>query len=231
MKRRWQKLLKLYREVGLRRTVLQLLRMLSSYVWQRETVFIRGRIIDDQTSAGSNEPIGVSPVECMTLQFPSDIDAIEHELPASFRDSPDRLKERLQEGCIVILACKRRKKNHGHEILGYLIAEKGVFSALGRKRNVAPDVLYGHYIEVLPEYRRMGIANFLNQNMEEYARGNGLRKYYSVVSTKNRIAARTLGRKNRENLGSVERVTIMGGLYVWQTPWQQIENILNKLDA
>jgi ribosomal protein S18 acetylase RimI-like enzyme len=229
--RRWQRLLELYRKGGLRETALELFRKLAKSVWHREAVFIRGRIIDDQTSAGGNEPIGVSPVECMTLQFPSDIDAIKHELPASFRDSPGRLKERLQEGCIVILAFTRRKEPHGHEILGYLIAEKGVVSALGRKRKVAPDVLYGHYIEVLPEYRQTGIANVLNRNMEEYARRNGLRKYYSVVSTKNRIAARILRTKSRENLGKVERVTILGGIYMWETPGEEIERILRKLDA
>jgi ribosomal protein S18 acetylase RimI-like enzyme len=166
----------------------------------------------------------------MILQFPSDIDAIKHEMPASFRDSPGRLKERLQEGCVVILAFTRRKEPDGLAILGYLIAEKGVVSALGRKRTVAPDVLYGHYIEVLPEYRQMGIANFLNRNMEEYARRNGLRKYYSVVSTGNRIAARILRTKSRENLGKVERVSILRGLYVRETSWEEIEKILGKLD-
>jgi L-amino acid N-acyltransferase YncA len=228
--RQWQKLLEPYRKRGLRETALELFRKLAKSAWRREAVFIRGRIIADQASVDGSEESDGSPVDCMILQSPSDIDAIEHEMPASFRDSPGRLKERLHEGCIVILAFTRRREAHGHEILGYLIAEKGVVSALGRKRKVASDVLYGHYIEVLPEYRKMGIANFLNRTMEGYARRNGLRKYYSVVSTKNRIAARILRRKSRENLGKVERVSILRGLYVWETSWEKIEKILSKLD-
>jgi ribosomal protein S18 acetylase RimI-like enzyme len=206
----------------------ELLRKLAASVWNREAVFVRGRTIGIQTPNG--EKVHAGPVEFLTLQSPSDIDAIARELPASFRDSPDRLKERLEEGCVVFLARALQKNPRRHEVVGYIIAEKGIFSALGRKRKVAPDVLYGHYIEVLPEYRRMGIANFLNRNMEEYARRNGLRKYYSTVSSKNRVATRILREKSRENLGKVERVSIFRGLYVWETPWEEIEKTLRKLD-
>jgi L-amino acid N-acyltransferase YncA len=228
--RRWQKLQELCRERGIEAAVPEFFRKLAASVWNREAVFVRGRMIGIQTPDSVSEKIHGCPVECVTLQSPSDIDAIARELPASFRDPPERLKQRLQEGCIVILARARRAEAPGHEILGYLIAEKGVFSALGRKRRIAADVLYGHYIEVAPQYRRMGIANSLNRAMEEYARRNGLRKYYSVVSTRNRLAARILGRKSREKLGKVERVSILRGFYTRETPWEKIERILGKLD-
>jgi len=229
VRRKWQKLLELYRERGFRKTVAELLRVLITSIWHREVVFIRGRIIEGLTFFGSNEEVDASTVECRTLQSPLAIEQVKQEIPASFRDSTDSLKKRLEEGCIVILARKQREGTQEHEVLGYLIAEKGVFSALGRKIKVGPDVLYFHYYEVLPAYRRKGIANLLVRAMEDYARSNGLRKYYALVSAKNPVARQILRGKSNEMLGKVERMSILRGLYVRETPWQEIEKTLRKL--
>jgi ribosomal protein S18 acetylase RimI-like enzyme len=229
MKRKWQEFLKVSRERGLRRTVVEVLRVLTTSVWHHEMVFVRGRIIEGRTSSESNEEVDDSAVECTILQAPFALEQVKQEIPASFRDSPDDLKKRLEEGCIVILARQQREGTQRHEVLGYLIAEKGSFSALGRKRKAGPDVLYGHYIEVLPEYRQKGIANLLVRAMEDYARSNGLRRYYALVSPKNPVARKILERHRHEWLGKVERVSILRGLYVWETPWEEIEKTLKKL--
>ena len=65
--------------------------------------------------------------------------------------------------------------------------------------------------------------------MEDYARSNGLRQYYALVSAKNTVARQILRGKSNEMLGKVERVSILRGLYVRETPWQEIEKTLRKL--
>lgn len=227
--RSWQTLLRVYREGGLGRTVVELLRVLTTSVCHHEVALIRGRIIGGPAFFEGREEVAGKTVECMTLESPRAIEQIRDEIPASFRDSPDSLKRRLAEGCTVILAREQREGAQGYRVVGYLIAEKGIFSAFGRKKKIATDVLYGHYYEVLPEYRQKGIGNLLVRPMEEYARSNGLKKYYALVSPKNPVAARILEGKSHERLGKVKRVSILRGLYVWETPWEAIEKTLRKL--
>lgn len=173
--RSWQTLLRVYREGGLGRTVVELLRVLTTSVCHHEVALIRGRIIGGPAFFEGREEVAGKTVECMTLESPRAIEQIRDEIPASFRDSPDSLKRRLAEGCTVILGREQREGAQGYRVVGYLIAEKGIFSAFGRKKKIATDVLFGHYYEVLPEYRQKGIANLLVRAMEEYARSNGLR--------------------------------------------------------
>ena len=231
--RKLQKLLTMYREVGRRGTLAALGKWLVESVCHREVQYIRGRNIksQDRNSSETTGTVGDRTEGYVILETPESVNEFKHELPSSFRDSPVTLEGRLEEGCFVILARKQQENSAEWKVIGYLIAERGVFSVLGEKRNVGSDVLYGHYYEVLPEFRLQGIGNLMIHVMEEYARQNGLKRYYALVSPKNAIAVRNLERKSDEILGKAERVSILRGLYRWQTPWEKIEKMLARLEG
>jgi len=71
------------------------------------------------------------------IASPGALDAVASEIPATFRDSVGELRRRVAEGCIVCLARRASK-----EVVGYELAERGVFSALGRRRTVAATVIF-----------------------------------------------------------------------------------------
>jgi len=152
----------------------------------------------------------------------------ENEIPNSFRDSADRLKRRLDEGCLIIFALKRTEGQR-HAILGYILAERGVFSALGRKLKIGPDVLFGHYIEVLPQYRHSGITKCLLNAMDDYCFKHGITKYCGSVSSRNSAAMAALASKSHEIIGKVEKISIFRGMFVWETPSDVIKKAIDAI--
>ena len=111
--------------------------------------------------------------------------------------------------------------------------KKGVFSALGRKALLSPDILFVHYIEVLPGYRSQGIAKSLLRATYEYCERRGLKRTITVRSPRNQLSGQAFrqAKDSYRILGEMERISILRGLIVWHTPWRKIERAIAGLDA
>jgi len=156
--------------------------------------------------------------------------AVMREIPAAFRDSVDELARRVAHGCVLCLV-RRHDGEGGHEVIGYEIAERGVFSALGRRRPVAGDVIFSHYVEVLPAWRGRGIHRCLFATRDAYFHERGGRVVCGVVAPQNRASLRALRRAGHAVVGSVVRVSLGRGLFVWDTPWQHIVDALQSMET
>jgi ribosomal protein S18 acetylase RimI-like enzyme len=172
-------------------------------------------------------------IECAVVESPEQIEAYEDEMPSSFRDSVESLKQRVAQGCVVFLARMPKQDGPGRQVVGYRLAEKGVFSALDLKGKVSQDILFIHYIEVLPAFRLQKIARFLVKASLEYCVARGLKKTLTVGSPLNQLSARAFRKDaaDRLDLGTVEKVSLLRGLIVWWTPWKKIERTLKTLEA
>ena len=95
------------------------------------------------------------------------------DFPSTFRDSVEDLARRLMQGCVVCVARRKRADGAGYEIIGYELAERGVFSALGRRKGVASDVVFSHWAEVLPAYRGRRIHGHMFAARDAYFRARG----------------------------------------------------------
>jgi GNAT superfamily N-acetyltransferase len=206
----------------LRRRIQKYIRL----VYSHDVQYVRGRIVHDpivELNTSNNDKI-----ECIVVESVASLRRFENEILNSFRDSAERLKKRLYEGRIVIFALKRTEAQR-HAIIGYILAERGVFSALGRKLKIAPDLLFGHYIEVLPPYRQSGVAKFLLHAMDEYCFKNGITKYCGSVSSRNSAAMTALATKSNEVVGKVKRISIFGGIFIWETPSDAIKKAIDAI--
>src|SRR5262249_16987778 len=90
--------------------------------------------------------------QCSILDSVKAFGAIAPEFPASFRDSVGELRRRVAEGCVLCIARRRREDGAGHRVVGYELAQRGIFSALGRRHGTAMDIVFSHYAEVLPSF-------------------------------------------------------------------------------
>lgn len=228
---RSQQLRDLYREsgvTGLRRLIG---RTLFTALYHREVQYILLKRVESQ-KAVSPAPgkEGGAGTECLIVESAAALQEVVREMPATMRDSVDTLKERLERGCAVILARRPRRSEAGQEVVGYNICERGVFSALGRKRKIASDILFAHYTEVLPEYRGQRIAEVISGAVDEYGRAHGLTKLCSVISPANQASLRAFLRAGYTIVGTVARVSILRGLFIWETPWERIEAALRQVE-
>ena len=139
-----------------------------------------------------------------------------------------RDSQRLAQGCSVIVV--RKPSRAGHEVIGYGINEPGVFSALGRRGQLFPNVLFNHYLEILPEYRGQRIAHVMRIAMDEYCRMHGFTKRCTVVSPSNEASLRSSFRSGLVRVGVVAPVSLLGGLFVWETPSETIRRAVQAVD-
>jgi ribosomal protein S18 acetylase RimI-like enzyme len=171
-------------------------------------------------------------LEHTVLESPDGIDFYADEFASSFRDSVAALKQRLAQGCVIFLARTPKPDGSGHQVVGYRLTERGVFSALGLKNKISPNILFIHYIEVLPEFRRQKIAIFLVRVTLEYCAAKGFAKTLTVGSPSNQLSARAfrVHPDGRQPLGDIHKVSLLRGLIVWRTPWRKIEKAIEQLD-
>src|SRR5215510_8685948 len=126
----------------------QLLRRLLSALYHREAQYIFVRKIEAQQARPAlNKAVEQMGITCLFVESLEAWQKVEAEIPSSIRDSANQLRQRVAQGCLVILARRSKSSGTGHEVLGYGIYEPGVFSALGRKGKVSSDVLFNHYLE------------------------------------------------------------------------------------
>ena len=192
----------------------------------REVVEIFGRVIADDRYFDIS---ALDPrLESVVVESTKFLEPYRHEIPSSFRDSFARLKERLAQGCVLFLVRAPKEDGLGHEMIGYSLAERGVFSALGIRKRISPEILFVHYAEVLPAHRRKGITKFLMKARLEYCERNGLKRTVDVRSPRNRLAVQAFPPGvGHHRLGIVQRVSLLRGLFVYQTPWQKIQKAID----
>jgi len=82
-----------------------------------------------------------SETECLIVDSVEALQAVGWEIPESFRDSVMELGKRVNRGCVVCLARRPRADGTGKEVVGYEIAERRVFSALGRRIAMGDEVM------------------------------------------------------------------------------------------
>ena len=210
------------------RAVVTLTRAIATAVYSRQRQYITVQRVG---AAGSIGRRGVDrKVQCATLTSLESVEAIAHHLPAAFRDSAEQLKNRVAHGCVLTLAFVR-SDNGSLEIVGYELAERGVFSALGRRHPAPADAIFSHWAEVLPAYRGQRIHALLFAARDAYFHRHGGTFVWGVVIPKNRASLQALGRAGSFVVGTVTRVSVLCGLLVWETPPDRIARILQLLGA
>ena len=192
----------------------------SIYCHQRQFITVR-RLEGAETSI----PEDSATIAVMVDSLPA-FRALAAEIPRTFRDSLEALEERVAHGCVLCLARRKRADGAGHEVIGYEIAERGVFSALGRRTPAAADVIFSHYAEVLPAHRGRRVHRLLFLTRDAYFRARGARLLCGVVDPDNAASLRALVRAGHVVVGTVERVAIFRWLVVRRTPREAIDRAL-----
>jgi GNAT superfamily N-acetyltransferase len=178
--------------------------------------------LDAATAADRSDGI----TACLVVASPDALRSMASEIPSTFRDSVAELERRVTEGCVVSLARRPRPGGRGMEVVGYELAERGVFSALGRRRTVGSEIVFSHWCEVLPAYRGQRIHRQLFAARDAYFREKGVALVCGVCAPRNRASLRALQRDGAVVVGVVTRSAWLGGALVWETPWQRIEPLL-----
>lgn len=225
--REGQKLRQTYRTRGLTEVLHQLARDVLATLYQHETQYIFVRKIAAQpTLSARAEAAERRGTTCRFVESLEALQEVEAEIPASIRDSVAQLQQRVEQGCMVILARRPKLSGRGQEVIGYGIYEPGIFSALGRRGKVSSAVLFNHYLEILPEYRGQGVVDLMASAGYTYCLAHGFTQYWTVISPANQPAIRETQRNGFTCTGVVARVSILRGLVIWETPWERIEDAL-----
>ena len=194
--------------------------------WQKLYIVVRNvDVADPKTHL--NHQSGESAIQCDVLETTSALLALKNELPRSFRDSIERLARRLDNGCIVFVLRTGDAPSKRNRIVGYSISQPGVFSAFGSVHRISSDIIFGHYTEILPEYRGRGLIALLNEKRMEFCRMHGLKSYCGLIPSDNIASLKANLRMGYGVAGALHRVSIFRGLFVWQTPRKTIEKALN----
>ena len=205
------------------------LRALAAALYSRQTQYITVQpIAADAAKATLTSADG--SIEGLVLDSVEALHALARQYPpAVFRDAFDELGQRIAAGCVVSLA-RRRSESGAGEIVGYELAEPGVFSALGRRRAVGKDIVFSHWAEVSPLWRGQRIHALLFATRDAYFAARGGKIVCGVVAPRNRASLQALRRARSAIVGTVKRVAIFG-VVVWETPWDRIEPTLQLAGA
>ena len=202
----------------------QLTRALTMSVFSRQRQFITLKSLD---AGGDSQPPPppTDGTECLIVDSPEALDAFAADICVSFRDSVAALKARLARGCVVCLARRPRSNGAGSVVVGYEIAERGIFSALGRRIAVSDDVIFSHYVEVLPEYRGQRIHRLLFSTRDHYFRQRGGRVVCGVCAPHNHASLQALHRDGATIVGTVERISLLRVFVLSYTPSHRIAQL------
>lgn len=165
--------------------------------------------------------------ECLVVDSPEGLDAVAADICASFRDSVGALRARVTRGCVVCVARRPRTDGRGSIVVGYEIAEPGIFSALGRRIAVPKDVIFSHYVEVLPAYRGQRIHRLLFATRDAYFRARGGRVVCGVCAPHNHASLRALRRDGATIVGIVQRISLLRVFVLSYTPFDHIAQLLS----
>ena len=188
--------------------------------WQ----YITLKVLQEEPGSVSG-PGADGPTECLVVDCLAAFDAVAREIGKSFRDSVVDLRARVVSGCVLSMA-RRRRHDGRFEVIGYEIAERGIFSALGRRMPVADDVIFSHYVEVLPAFRGQRIHRLLFWTRDAYFRQRGGRVVCGVCEPHNRASLQALHRDGAIIVGVVERITVLRVFVMAYTPFDRIAHLL-----
>ncbi|MGE0682847.1 MAG: hypothetical protein AB7P69_18335, partial [Candidatus Binatia bacterium] len=149
-------------------------------------------------------------------------------IPITIRFSVDSLQKKVHEGAVVILVRWPKEKDSSQAVVGYGIYQQGVFPFLRRAGNVSPNLLFCHYVEVLPEYRGQRIHDIITKAADAYGWKKGAKRNCSTIALQNRASIVSTLRVGSTIVGKVERVSIFKGLWWWETAWEEIEAALQN---
>jgi hypothetical protein len=144
------------------------------------------------------------------------------------RFSVRSLRQKVQEGAIVILARRPSPTGDGRVVVGYGVYQQGVFPFLRRVGKISSDLFFCHYLEVLPEYRGQRLHDFIAKVADAYGRQKGAKKNISTIAPQNQASILSTLRAGSTIIGKVERGSMLMGLFWWETPWKEIEAMLAK---
>ncbi len=202
----------------------QLGRTVTASVFSRQWQYITVKYIG--ATNGTAPITSDGRTECLVVDSPQALDALAADICASFRDSVTELRERVARGCVVCLARRPRAGGGGSIVVGYEIAERGIFSALGRRIAVSSDVIFSHYVEVLPAYRGQRIHRLLFATRDGYFRARGGRVVCGVCAPHNHASLRALRRDGAAIVGTVERISLLRVFVLSYTPCDRIAELL-----
>jgi GNAT superfamily N-acetyltransferase len=207
------------------RSALRVIWTLAGAVYCRRRQYITVKRLDRVDAVTASHPDdGITT--CLVADSLDTLRAVASEIPSTFRDSVAELEKRVTEGCVVSLARRPRHDGRGMEVVGYELAERGVFSALDRRYAMALEVVFSHWAEVLPACRGQRIHGRLFAARDAYFRARGALMVCGVCAPRNRASLRALHRDGAVIVGAVTRTTCLGRALVWETPWERIESVL-----
>jgi GNAT superfamily N-acetyltransferase len=201
-----------------------LARAISTRVFARQRQYITLKVLHEQPGPVS-APGAAGRTECLVVDSVAAFDAVAKEIGKSFRDSVEDLRARVVNGCVLSVA-RHPRRDGRFEVIGYEIAERGIFSALGRRMPVADDVIFSHYVEVLPAFRGQRIHRLLFSTRDAYFRQRGGRVVCGVCEPHNHASLQALRRDGAIIVGVVECITVLRVFVMSYTPFDRIAQLL-----
>jgi hypothetical protein len=204
-------------------------RALATSVYSRQVQYITVQPIASEAALTTLTTAGGS-IEGLVLDSVDALRALARQYPAAvFRDAAEELGKRIAAGCVVSLA-RRVSPDGAGEIVGYELAEPGVFSALGRRRTVGKEIVFSHWAEVSPPWRGQRVHALLFATRDAYFAQRGGKLVCGVVAPRNRASLQALRRARSVIVGTVKRFALFGAV-VWETPWDRIEHAVRLAGA
>ena len=204
---------------------LSTLRVAAAAIYCRQVQYITVKRLD---LPGPTSQPRDHETTCVIADSEEAVAALASEIPATFRDSADELVRRVAVGCVACFARRKRAAGDGYEVVGYELAQRGIFSALGRRNFAGHDVVFSHWAEVLPQYRGRRIHGLLFAARDAYFRARGATMVVGVCAAKNRASLQALRRDGAVVVGRVKQIALLGHLIVWETPWPRVKHALDR---
>ena len=218
----------LYHGGGLPAICAWFVRALLSPLYRREARYVLARKVPERSaldSAGGGEE--KVEAECIVVESPEALRAVEQEIPSSLTYSVESLRNYLARGCVVFLIFCPEGTSHERAFVGYGIYQLDVLSLLGEEKSIPLNILCTIYHEMLPAYRGQRYSNLMRATRDEYCRKQGVKFLCGTVAPENRPSVKAvLTQGGYQIIGTVVRVSLLKGRFVWETPWEKIEAAL-----
>jgi len=226
--RKRQHLRYLYRGGGLPAVLTWLVQAFLSPLYYREARHVLARKVPERNSLGStSRGEGNVEGECIIVESPEALRAVEGEIPSSLTYSLESLQKHLAQGCVVFLIFCPKETRQGRAFVGYGIYQRDMLFVLGREKVVPLNILCSRYHEMLPEYRGQRYSDAMRFTRDEYCRKHGVKFLCGTAAPDNRPSLKSvLTRGGYQIVGTAVRVSILRGRFVWETPWEKIEAAL-----
>jgi GNAT superfamily N-acetyltransferase len=100
---------------------------------------------------------------------------------------------------------------------------------LGRHVGLPPtNIIFAIHMEILPKYRGQRIGDVIHIARYEYCRREGIKSVCFVILSYNRPSIKNVRLPGYRIAGSIELISIFGGLYKRVTPWEEIRKAIEE---